>query len=58
MSASSGTSTSRFCTRSGLVAKRSSRASSGRPPASTNFRYWPSLPVATMMWPSAQAKVW
>ncbi len=52
ISASSGTSTSRCCTRSGLVAKRASSASSGRPPASTNFWYWPSLPVATMMWPS------
>ncbi len=58
IAASSGTSVSRCCTRSGLVAKRASAARSGRSPASTNFRYWLSLPVATMMWPSAQAKVW
>ncbi|CAJ4014059.1 Uncharacterised protein [Burkholderia pseudomallei] len=58
IAATIGTSVSRWRTRAGFVAKRSSSASSGRPPASTNLRNWPSLPTATMIQPSLVSNVW
>ena len=53
----SGTSASRFATRAGLFANRSSSASSGHPAVSQKRRNWLSLPTARMKWPSDVAKV-
>ena len=54
----SGISVSRFRTRSGLVAKRGSSASSARPMAPANRRHSPSLPTATISGASAVGSTW
>ena len=56
--ATSGTSVSRWRTRSAFVAKRGSAAHSRRPATAQNFANWLSLPTATIRWPSAQANTW
>ena len=54
-SPSMGIKTPRFSTRLGLVAKRSSSASSRRSATSQKRANWPSFPTARMMYPS---EVW
>ena len=56
--ASIGSSPTRLPTRAALVAKRASAASSGQPRTVQRLRNWPSLPTATMTWPSATGKTW
>jgi len=46
----------RDCAPARIGDERVSLANSGRPPTSTNLTYCPSLPTATMMWPSVAAR--